>query len=322
MTEQRMPTGFERRREDDRLITGRGQYIDDLRPPAGRPEPLVMAVVRSVYAHARIGAISTDGALASPGVFAVLTGRELADQLKVMPGPFMPIPKSTERRPLVVDIARYAGDPVAVVLATDSYLASDARLLVEVEYEPLPAVTDLEEALRPDAPILYPEFGSNEALAGNGGNAGNGGAGAGNGIGGRGANGGAGCMAATSAAGCLASRTASSALVFMVAPRQRSTTAEMKLASSSLRSESLAKESLCGSRCVGTSAKVRRVGWPFCQESSLGSGWRKAGTPGVTSLPGFKKSPRVRTCVSRRSSRSWSTSCVEPSGYCVQSAAI
>jgi carbon-monoxide dehydrogenase large subunit len=164
MPEQHIPTGFERRREDERLITGCGQYIDDLRPPAGRPEPLIMAVVRSVYAHARIGAISTDGAVASPGVFAVHTGRELADQLKVMPGPFMPTPKSTERRPLAVDIARYAGDPVAVVLATNAYLAADARLLVEVEYEPLPAVTDLEEALRPDAPILYPEFGTNEAL--------------------------------------------------------------------------------------------------------------------------------------------------------------
>jgi carbon-monoxide dehydrogenase large subunit len=164
MPEQHIATGFERRREDERLITGRGQYIDDLRQLAGRPEPLAMAVVRSVYAHARVGAIATENAAASPGVFAIHTGRELADHLPMTPGPYMPIAKSTERHALVVDIARYAGDPIAVVLATSPSAAVDARQLIEIEYEPLPAVTDLEEALRPDAPILYPAFGTNEVV--------------------------------------------------------------------------------------------------------------------------------------------------------------
>ena len=162
MTEQHMPPGFERRREDQRLITGHGQYVDDLRLPAGRPAPLFMAVVRSLYAHARIGAIDTDQAGAVPGVVAVHSGRELASQLPPLQGIPMPGMKLTERRPMAIDTARYVGDPVAVVLAESRYAAADARLLVQVEYEPLPAVTNPEEALRPDAPILYPDIGTNE----------------------------------------------------------------------------------------------------------------------------------------------------------------
>jgi aerobic carbon-monoxide dehydrogenase large subunit len=162
MTEQRIPPGFERRREDERLITGRGQYVDDLHSPAGRPDPLIMAVVRSPYAHARIGAIATERAAASAGVVAVHTGQELASQLPPLPGVSLPNVKQTERRALATDVARYAGDPVAIVLAETPYAAADARLLVEVAYEPLPAVSDPEDALRPDAPLLYPELGSNQ----------------------------------------------------------------------------------------------------------------------------------------------------------------
>ncbi|HEX9036831.1 MAG TPA: xanthine dehydrogenase family protein molybdopterin-binding subunit [Ktedonobacterales bacterium] len=164
MTEQRsMPAGFERRREDERLITGRGQYVDDLRPPTGRPDPLIMAVVRSPYAHARIGAIDSQQAAAVPGVVAIHTGQELAETLAPMPGMPMPFAKPVTRRPIASDVARYAGDPVAVILAENAYAAADARLLVEVAYEPLPAVTDPEQALESGAPLLYPEFGSNEA---------------------------------------------------------------------------------------------------------------------------------------------------------------
>ncbi|HEU0027402.1 MAG TPA: xanthine dehydrogenase family protein molybdopterin-binding subunit [Ktedonobacterales bacterium] len=162
MTEQRAPAGFERRREDERLITGRGQYVDDLHSPSGRPDPLMMAVVRSPYAHARIGVIATERAAAVSGVVAVHTSQELAGQLPPLPGAPLPGAKQTERRPLATDIARYVGDPVAVVLAENRYAAADARLLVEVAYEPLPAVSDPEDALRPDAPLLYPELGANE----------------------------------------------------------------------------------------------------------------------------------------------------------------
>jgi carbon-monoxide dehydrogenase large subunit len=162
MTEHHILMGGERR-EGDRLITGRGQFVDDLRPPEGRPPALFMAVVRSPYAHARIGAISVAEASASAGIFAAHTGRELADLLPPLPPFSMPGAKQTERRPLATDTVRYAGDPVAVVLAETRYAAADARHLVQVEYASLPVVTDPEEALRPDAPLLYPELGTNEA---------------------------------------------------------------------------------------------------------------------------------------------------------------
>src|SRR5437764_3996337 len=78
----------------------------------------------------------------------------------------LPIPglKKPARKPLAIDRVRYVGDPVAVVLAESLYAAMDARDLVEVDYEPLPAVTDPEAALAPDAPLLYDEFGSNIAF--------------------------------------------------------------------------------------------------------------------------------------------------------------
>lgn len=163
MPEHPIPQGFERRREDERLITGRGQYVDDLRAPAGRPAPLFMAVVRSPYAHARIGAINKERAGAVPGVVAVYTGRELAAHLPPLGGPPMPGGKHTKRHPLAIDTARYVGDPVAVILAEDQYTAADAHLLVEIDYDPLPAVTNPEQALAPGAPLLYPELGTNEA---------------------------------------------------------------------------------------------------------------------------------------------------------------
>lgn len=162
MTEHPAPSELVRRREDERLITGRGRYVDDLRSPTGRPDPLFMAVVRSPYAHAHIGAIHTESASASPGVSAVFAGDDLATQLPPLSGASVPGGKSIERYPLAIGTARYVSDPVAIVLAETRYAAADARLLVDVDYDPLPAVTDLEEALRPDAPILYPDFGTNE----------------------------------------------------------------------------------------------------------------------------------------------------------------
>jgi carbon-monoxide dehydrogenase large subunit len=161
-TGQSMPTSYERHREDERLITGRGQYVDDLRPPSGRPDPLFVAVVRSPYAHARIDAITTEQAAAIPGFVAAHSRQELAGHLPPLPGFPMPGVKQTERRPLACDIARYAGDPVAIVLAESREAAADARFLVQVDYTPLPAITDLEDALRPGAPLLYPDLGTNE----------------------------------------------------------------------------------------------------------------------------------------------------------------
>ncbi|GHO95088.1 aldehyde dehydrogenase [Reticulibacter mediterranei] len=160
----KIPAGLERRREDLALITGHGRYVDDLRPAAGRPPALHIAFVRSPYAHAEIGQISLDAALALPGVVAAFTSPELASTMRPIEGATIPGSKRPERRPLAIGKARYTGDPVAVVLAENRYLAVDARDLVDVDYEPLPAVIDIEAALAPAAPLLYEEFGSNVGL--------------------------------------------------------------------------------------------------------------------------------------------------------------
>ena len=158
-----IPEGLERRREDVKLITGRGYYVDDLRPPDGRPAALSMAVVRSPYAHAIIKSIQLDAARALPGVVAAFTSEELVSDMAPVNAFTQPDTRKPDRRPMALGRARYVGDSVAVVLAEDPYVAIDARDLVEVDYEPLPAVTDPEKALAPDAPLLYDEFDSNIA---------------------------------------------------------------------------------------------------------------------------------------------------------------
>ncbi|HEX8732802.1 MAG TPA: xanthine dehydrogenase family protein molybdopterin-binding subunit, partial [Ktedonobacterales bacterium] len=125
--------------------------------------PLSMVVVRSPYAHARIAAIDTGQAAATAGIVAVHTGAELASDLPPLSGMPMPGMARTERYPLATDAARYVGDPVAVVLAENPAIAADARLLVQVDYEPLAAVTDPEEAIRADAPALYAGVDANTA---------------------------------------------------------------------------------------------------------------------------------------------------------------
>src|SRR5579884_1243435 len=159
-----IPTGLERRLEDYPLITGASSYVDDLRAPAGRPATLYMAVVRSPYAHALINEIQLDAARALPGVVAVFAGEELVGGMRSIDA--MPVPglKKPERRPLAVGKVRYVGDPIAVVLAEDRYIAQDARDLIEVDYEPLPGVSDPEAAVADDASLLYEEFGSNIAF--------------------------------------------------------------------------------------------------------------------------------------------------------------
>src|SRR5712692_208103 len=164
MNETTIPPGLERRREDYELITGHGHYVDDLRPADGRPAVLHMAVVRSPYAHAEVKSIKLDEARALPGVVAAFESAELVKGMATFETLPMPGLKKTERRPLAVGRVRYVGDPVAVVLAENLYTALDARDLVEVDYEPLPAVTDPEAALAADAPLLYDEFGSNVAF--------------------------------------------------------------------------------------------------------------------------------------------------------------
>jgi aerobic carbon-monoxide dehydrogenase large subunit len=165
MKETPVPEGLERRKEDYELITGHGRFVDDLKADQERPAELHMVVVRSPYAHAQIKEINLEDARALPGVIAAFSGEELVrsmpslELITTLPGLRVP-----QRRPLALERVRYVGDPVAVILAEDRYIAEDARDLVEIDYDLLTAVIDPEEALAPDAPLLYDELGSNIAI--------------------------------------------------------------------------------------------------------------------------------------------------------------
>src|SRR2546430_15105859 len=139
-----------KRREDPRLITGKGVYVDDVKLPA----TTYASFVRSPHAHARIKAIDSSAARKLPGVVAVYTGKELsAGGVKSLPvGWLLPNIKLPPHLPLAVDRARYMGDAVAVVIAESPYVARDAADLVDVDYEPLPVVTDPAQALERGAP--------------------------------------------------------------------------------------------------------------------------------------------------------------------------
>ena len=146
--------------EDARLLRGLGRYTDDIR----MPHEASMAIVRSPHAHARIRGIDTAAAAAAPGVLAVLTGADLlADgwgtlhtivERKQRDGSPMAHPPY---RLLALDEARFAGDAVAIVIASSAAAAADARDLVDVDYEPLPSVTDAAVAVQPGAPAVWPD---------------------------------------------------------------------------------------------------------------------------------------------------------------------
>ena len=145
------------RKEDRPLLTGRGRFIDDLEPVAGMRHA---AVLRSPHPHARIRGIDTSRAEALPGVVGVVTGAQIAQVAGVIPS----VVRSKMRFQVCATTkARYAGEPVAVVVAENRYIAEDALELIEVDYEPLPGVGHLEDAIAPGAPLLYEEAGSNIA---------------------------------------------------------------------------------------------------------------------------------------------------------------
>lgn len=141
--------------EDAALLTGRGRYIDDL---GVRPGTLHAAILRSSHAHADIVAISVEAARRLPGVAAVITG---ADVAAISAGMVASIKMPVEVRPIAVDRVRYVGEPVAVVVASDRYLAEDALDAIDVTYQPRPAVVDPLAALSGDAPVLHEAVGSN-----------------------------------------------------------------------------------------------------------------------------------------------------------------
>src|SRR6266566_4744741 len=153
-----------KRREDPRLITGQATYVDDIKLHG----MLHMAVLRSPYGHARINSINTEAARNHPGVVAVYTAEDMKGAVGnlVIPVPLGKIAEGMGNRGALDEgKVGFYGDPVAVVIADDRYTARDAKDLIEVDYEPLPAAIDLEKAMQPDAPILYEEFGTNVAFS-------------------------------------------------------------------------------------------------------------------------------------------------------------
>ncbi len=145
-----------RRKEDPALLSGRGRYADDLPVPHGT---LHAHVIRSPHAHAKILKIDTAEAMTQRGVWAVITGEEV----KKLSDPFLIALKvPVHQWSLAVERVRYVGEPVALVVADDRYLAEDAAEKVQVDYEPLPAAIDPLAACKKDAPLLHAEAKSNE----------------------------------------------------------------------------------------------------------------------------------------------------------------
>ena len=141
--------------EDAALLMGRGRYIDDLPVAPGTGHA---AILRSPHAHARLVAIDAAAALALPGVHAVVTGRDA----RAWSTPFIVgLRQPMEHWCIATDRVRYAGEPVAIVVAEDRYRAEDALALIDVRYEPLAAIVDAEAALRQDAPVLHEAVGGN-----------------------------------------------------------------------------------------------------------------------------------------------------------------
>ena len=143
---RRMP-----RREDAELLTGRGRYVGDLH----RPGMLHAAFLRSPFAHAAIGSIDAEAARAVPGVHAVLTGADLPEDLGAQPNTHLFGERETPYYALARQRVRYAGEPVAVVVAESPYVAEDARDEILVDWEPLPSVGDAELALEEGAPLVW-----------------------------------------------------------------------------------------------------------------------------------------------------------------------
>jgi carbon-monoxide dehydrogenase large subunit len=154
-----------KRNEDPRLLTGQGLYVDDV----DLPNMLHVAFVRSPYAHAKINNIDVSQALQHEGVVAIYTANDLGDYWK--PGPLLVSPPPVEniifnektQVPLAKDKVKFAGEPIVMVLAESRYIAEDALADIQVDYEPLEAVVDLEKALQPDSTLIHEEIGSNVA---------------------------------------------------------------------------------------------------------------------------------------------------------------
>jgi carbon-monoxide dehydrogenase large subunit len=152
-----------KRFEDPRLLTGQGTFVDDLHVP----DMLYAVVLRSVYAHARIRAIDASAARRLPGVVQVVTAQDLVGKVKDIPP--RPTPElegvSVPEHPVLArDKVCYVGQPVALVVAHDRYLARDALDRIEVDYQSLPPVMDPWDAAQGGTMLIHEAFGSNVAM--------------------------------------------------------------------------------------------------------------------------------------------------------------
>jgi carbon-monoxide dehydrogenase large subunit len=155
-----------KRTEDPLLLTGQAQFVDDVEISG----MLYAAFLRSDYAHARLRSIDVSAARDRPGVVAVYTAEDMGEDWKHAPALVSPPPTiedivfhSRTQVPLVKHKVRHAGEPLAMVLAESRYMAEDALEHIWVEFEPLPAVVDVEDALEPDAPLVHEDLDSNLA---------------------------------------------------------------------------------------------------------------------------------------------------------------
>ena len=150
-----------KRKEDPRLIQGRGHYVDDVKLDG----MLHMAFARSVHAHARLKSVNVSAARAHPGVVAAYTGADLKGKVGLVPcAAGMEGLKVPDHPCLAVDKVCYVGEPVAAVVARDRYVARDVADLIEIDYEPLPPVVDPEKALAAGSPLLHEKLGDNLAF--------------------------------------------------------------------------------------------------------------------------------------------------------------
>jgi len=144
-----------------RLLEGRGKFVDDLQ----LPRMLHAAFLRSPYAHARIDGFGLEEARAMPGVVAIYTGADFVDHVTPYVGTLTHLTglRSAPQMPLAVDVARWQGEPIAMVVAQSRAEAEDALALIEADLDPLPAVCDAETALDAGTPVIHEEFGDNLA---------------------------------------------------------------------------------------------------------------------------------------------------------------
>jgi carbon-monoxide dehydrogenase large subunit len=150
-----------RRVEDPRILLGKSRYVDDVQLPG----TVVMAFARSPYAHAKITQVDVSAAKAYPGVLAVVTGADIATDIPPLRVEYdavrAPRHKSCEWPVLAHGKVRFVGEPVAVVVAVSRYVAEDAANLIEVDYDPIDTVWDVEKALTTDATLVHDEWGDN-----------------------------------------------------------------------------------------------------------------------------------------------------------------